>query len=142
MRFSEKRSGLIALAITAVSLLSACGSESSSSYADVDESEAQTALGADFTVPIYPSSTLYEVKKADGMGKMTITGSFHSDDKCPDISDWYSRRLRMKEFVVTGIEKADTSCEVIANKGKEECKLTANGSSSPTTITITYSKPK
>ena len=129
------------LAFFTAASLSACGSEATSSYDDVSESEAKNALTADFAVPIYPDSTLFESKRADG-GTLTITGSFHSPDSCPDISDWYSRRLRMQNWLVTGIEKADSSCEVVANKGKEECKLNATNNGSQSTITIRYSRPK
>jgi hypothetical protein len=138
----QKRIGLIALSLLAVTSLTSCGSESTTSFDDVDENEAAKALTSDYDVPIYPESTLFEMKKSDGMGKVTIIGSFHSSDACPDISDWFSRRLRMLNWVVTGIEKEASSCEVVANKGKEECKLNATNSGSQTTIVITVSKPK
>lgn len=140
----EKRNQFkyFALAILMAGTLSSCGSETTTSYADVDESEAATALTSDFTGPIYPGSTLYEVKRSDGPGSVTVIGSFHTTDACPDISDWYSRRLRMMNWVVTGIEKESNSCEVIANKGKEECKLNANNNGSQTTIVIKVVNPK
>lgn len=137
----SRRIKLFALTLFATTSLSACGSEATSSYDDISESEAKSAMTEDFAVPIYPDSTLFESKRSDG-GSLTITGSFHSPDACPDISDWYSRRLRMQNWVVTGIEKADSSCEVVANKGKEECKLHATNNGSRSTIIIRYSRPK
>lgn len=132
----QKRISLIALALVAISSLSACASESKATYDDLTEPEAQKTLTADFAVPYYPDSTLFETSKS---GNSTTAG-FHSADATSDISDWYSRRLRMLDWVVTNVEKESSMCEVVANKGKEDCKLKATNNGSQSTILITYTR--
>jgi hypothetical protein len=132
----QKRISLIALAIIAMTSLSACASESKANYDDLTEPDAQKTLTADFAVPYYPDSTLFETSKSGS----STTASFHSTDATDAISDWYSRRLRMLDWVVTNVEKESSMCEVVANKGKDECKLKATNNGSQSTIVITYTK--
>lgn len=140
----EKKVHLIALSIGALSFLSSCGQETANSHDDVDESEAATALTSDYTVPIYPGSTLFETRHANSSipASVTVIGKFHSADACPEISDWFSRRLRMQGWNVADIDKQPTSVKIVARKEKAECTLNASNDGTTTTIEIMEKTPK
>lgn len=141
----NRRIRQVLIPLSALICLSACSSqETTTTYDDVNESEALPALGADFTVPYYDKATLFYVKRSvcPFPASVTVTGSFHTKDDPPSVSDHYSRRLRIDNWVVTDIEKADTKSSFKAHKDKLQCTLTATNEDGPTTVLISCTTPK
>jgi hypothetical protein len=142
---TNRRFRQAALPLVALICLSSCsaGQETQSSYDDISEYEAKPILGEAFILPTYYKSTLFDMKKLVQSGKTTTTASFHTDDSAPTVSDNYTRRLRIDNWVVTDIEKADTKADFKAYRGKgEECKVAISNDGTKSTVVITVTAPK
>ncbi|MDZ4833205.1 MAG: hypothetical protein SGJ27_05325 [Candidatus Melainabacteria bacterium] len=141
----NRRIRQLAVPLCALICLTACGSQdTTTSYDDVNESEAQAALGSDFTVPYYDKARLFSVKRSVSSmpASVTVTGSFHTKDDCPSVSDNYSRRLRIDNWVVTDIEKEPTKASFKAHKDKDECTMSATNDGGETAIVLSVKTPK
>jgi hypothetical protein len=141
----NRRIRQLVMPLGALLCLSACASQDTTqTYDDVKESEAKEALTADFVVPYYDKATLFYVKRSVCAfpASVSVTGSFHTADDCPSASDNYSRRLRIDNWTVLDVEKADTKCTFKAKKDKMECLFTATNDGGQTTVLIESKSPK
>lgn len=141
----NRRIRQLAIPLGALLCLSACAStDTTQPYDDVSESEAKEALTSDFTVPYYDKATMFYVKRSvcPFPASVTVTGSFHTSDDPPSASDNYSRRLRIDNWTVTDIEKADAKCTFKAKKDKSECNFTATSEGGKTVVLIECKTPK
>ncbi len=135
----------LVIPLGALLCLSACGStDTSTPLDDVSESEAKEALTSDFVVPYYDKATTFNVKRsvASFPASVTVTGSFHTKDDPQSALDNYSRRLRIDNWLVTDIEKADTKSTFKAHKDKSQCQFTATSDGSQTAVVIECKTPK